>query len=110
MERTGHGEAYEPVRWNSGDEVGRGAGVDRYRRANILDVAVCTYPFILPFFIPTVLASSMTAGVDGMPRLTPWDAGGSTERWRFSRVVENDELGAAVAALLYFGALLFKAL
>jgi protein-S-isoprenylcysteine O-methyltransferase Ste14 len=45
-----------------------------------------------------------------LPRLTPWDAGGSSERWRISQVVENDELGTAVAALLYFSALAFKAL
>lgn len=56
-------------------EVGGSAGVGAYRRANILDVTVCTYPFLLPFFIPTILAASMTAGVDGMPRISPWDAG-----------------------------------
>lgn len=56
-------------------EVGRNAGVGPYRRANILDVTVCTYPFILPFFIPTILAASMTAGVEGLPRISPWDAG-----------------------------------
>lgn len=55
--------------------VGSSAGVGAYRRANILDVAVCTYPFLLPFFIPTILAASMTAGVEGMPRVSPWDAG-----------------------------------
>ena len=56
-------------------EVGGNAGVGPYRRANILDVTVCTYPFLLPFFIPTILAASMTAGVDGMPRISPWEAG-----------------------------------
>jgi Na+/H+ antiporter NhaC len=56
-------------------EVGETAGIDGYRRANILDVTVCTYPFLLPFFIPTILAASMTANVAGMPRLSPWDAG-----------------------------------
>jgi len=45
-----------------------------------------------------------------LPRLTPWPGGKSSERWQFSRVVENDELGAAVAALLYLGALALKAL
>jgi Na+/H+ antiporter NhaC len=55
--------------------VGESAGVGPYRRANILDVAVCTYPFLLPFFIPTILAASMTAGIAGMPRVSPWDAG-----------------------------------
>ena len=56
-------------------EVGASAGVSAYRRANVLDVAVCTYPFVLPFFIPTILAASMTAGAANMPRLSPWDAG-----------------------------------
>lgn len=56
-------------------DVGEHAGVGPYRRANILDVTVCTYPFLLPFFIPTILAASMTADVAGMPRVSPWDAG-----------------------------------
>ncbi len=56
-------------------QVGEAAGVGAYRRANILDVAVCTYPFLLPFFIPTILAGSMTGSVDGMPRVPPWAAG-----------------------------------
>ena len=43
------------------DETGRAFGIDRYRRANILDITVCTYPFLLPFFIPTILVSSTTA-------------------------------------------------
>ncbi|MDA0327541.1 MAG: hypothetical protein O2958_00815 [Gemmatimonadetes bacterium] len=56
-------------------DVGESAAVGAYRRANILDVAVCTYPFLLPFFIPTILVASMTAGVPGMPRVSPWEAG-----------------------------------
>lgn len=55
--------------------LGEAEGVDGYRRANILDVAVCTYPFLLPFFIPTILAASMTAGLADAPRVSPWDAG-----------------------------------
>jgi Na+/H+ antiporter NhaC len=56
-------------------DVGAAAGIGPYRRANILDVAVCTYPFLLPFFIPTILASSMTAGAADMPRVSAFDAG-----------------------------------
>lgn len=56
-------------------DVGESSGVGAYRRANILDVTVCTYPFLLPFFIPTILAASMTAGFADMPRLSPWTAG-----------------------------------
>lgn len=58
-------------------ETGTRLGIGRYRRANLLDVTACTLPFLLPFFIPTVIAASTTAAGDagGMPRLGPWDAG-----------------------------------
>lgn len=56
-------------------EVGEASGVGPYRRANILDVTVCTYPFLLPFFIPTILAAALTADVAGMPRISPWSVG-----------------------------------
>ena len=55
-------------------DLGEQAGVSKYRRANLLDVTVCTYPFLLPFFIPTVLASALTGGAD-LPRISPLDAG-----------------------------------
>ncbi len=57
--------------------TGESAGIGPYRRANLLDVTVCTYPFLLPFFIPTILAASLTAG-DGattLPRVSPFEAG-----------------------------------
>ena len=56
-------------------DVGEAAGIEPYRRANILDVVVCTYPFLLPFFIPVVLAASLTSGAGDMPRLSPWNVG-----------------------------------
>ena len=58
-------------------EAGEAIGLSAYRRANILDVTVCTYPFLLPFFIPTILAASTTVGYEafGMPRLSPWTIG-----------------------------------
>ena len=55
--------------------TGEAAGIGAYRRANLLDVTVCTYPFLLPFFIPTVLAGALTADVAGMPRLPALEAG-----------------------------------
>ncbi|MDX2184311.1 MAG: Na+/H+ antiporter NhaC family protein [Gemmatimonadaceae bacterium] len=63
-----------------GDVVrGRGAaaGVDGYRRANLLDLTVCTWPFLLPWFLPTILASGVTrdAATYGMPAIAPWRAG-----------------------------------
>jgi Na+/H+ antiporter NhaC len=56
-------------------EAGASFGLGRYRRANLLDVTVCTWPFLFPFFIPTILAASLTAGFEGVPRLSPWAAG-----------------------------------
>jgi Na+/H+ antiporter NhaC len=53
-------------------ETGEAYGLSPYRRANLLDITVCTYPFVLPFFIPTVLAASASASGSGfgMPRLS----------------------------------------
>ena len=58
-------------------EVGGAHGLSAYRRANLLDVTVCTYPFLLPFFIPTILAASTTAsGMSfGMPPQSPLTVG-----------------------------------
>ena len=57
--------------------IGERYGLDKYRRANILDLTVCTYPFIVPYCIPTVLAASTTssgAGA-GLPHLAPLQIG-----------------------------------
>jgi Na+/H+ antiporter NhaC len=61
--------------------VGERFGIDRYRRSNLLDVTVCTYPFLLPYFIPTILIASTTQGAEafGMPRLSALTAG----MWNF---------------------------
>ncbi len=58
-------------------ETGKRFGLSAYRRANLLDVTVCTYPFLLPYFLPTILMSSATAAgtAYGMPRLSPLDVG-----------------------------------
>jgi len=59
-----------------GRNIGERFGIDRYRRANLLDLTVCTYPFLLPYFIPTVLAASTTRGTDGaFPAISPALAG-----------------------------------
>lgn len=57
--------------------LGSAVGLSRYRRANLLDVTVCTYPFLLPYFIPPILAGSATSSGQafGMPRVSPFDAG-----------------------------------
>jgi Na+/H+ antiporter NhaC len=58
-------------------ETGEQFGINAYRRANILDITVCTYPFLFPYFIPVILAASASAtGPDvGMPRLSPFVTG-----------------------------------
>ncbi len=58
-------------------DAGRSFGINAYRRANLLDVTVCTYPFLLPFFIPTILAASTTTGYEafGVPQLSAWTIG-----------------------------------
>lgn len=57
--------------------LGSAAGLSSYRRANILDVTVCTYPFLLPYFIPPILAAGATVSGEayGLPRLSPWSVG-----------------------------------
>jgi len=57
--------------------IGEKFGLDKYRRANLLDLTVCTYPFIVPYCIPTVLASSTTiSGAEaGLPHLAPLQIG-----------------------------------
>jgi Na+/H+ antiporter NhaC len=57
--------------------AGERFGVSRYRRANLMDITVCVFPFILPYMIPTILASSTTAaGAEfGMPRLGAFPVG-----------------------------------
>jgi Na+/H+ antiporter NhaC len=71
-------------------EVGARAGLGPYRRANLLDMTVCTFPFILPYFIPTILASSASASGEthGMPRVPPLDAGlMNTYAWALAATV-----------------------
>ncbi len=58
-------------------QTGEQLGVGPTRRANLLDTTVCTYPFLLPWFIPTILAASLTASgsATGMPRLGAMQVG-----------------------------------
>jgi Na+/H+ antiporter NhaC len=57
--------------------TGAAAGLSPYRRANLLDMTVCTWPFLLPYCVPTILASSSSgAGAPyGLPRVSPLQAG-----------------------------------
>lgn len=58
-------------------DLGARAGVSAYRRANLLDLTVCVWPFLLPWFLPTILASGATnLGAGGvLPRLSPFAIG-----------------------------------
>jgi Na+/H+ antiporter NhaC len=51
-------------------QTGERFALSRYRRANLLDMTVCTWPFLLPWFLPTILAASASAGAAdyGMPQ------------------------------------------
>lgn len=57
--------------------TGERFGIHRYRRANLLDVTVCTFPFLLPYFIPVILAAGVTTGAasHGVPSVGPLAAG-----------------------------------
>jgi hypothetical protein len=54
-------------------ETGLRVGIGPYRRANLLDVTVCTWPFTLPYFLPAILAANATAAGApfGMPHVSP---------------------------------------
>ena len=58
-------------------QSGEAAGLSPYRRANLLDMTVCTWPFLLPYCVPTILASSSSASGApyGLPRVSPFAAG-----------------------------------
>ncbi len=58
-------------------QTGERFGIERYRRANLMDITVCGFPFILPYMIPTILAASTSAAGEGfgMPRLTAYEVG-----------------------------------
>lgn len=57
--------------------LGEASGVSGYRRANLLDLSVCTWPFLLPYFLPPILMAGTTASGEavGWARLSPWAVG-----------------------------------
>ena len=54
-------------------ETGQRFQISGYRRANLLDLTVCTWPFLFPWFLPPILAASTTQGAEafGMPTVAP---------------------------------------
>jgi Na+/H+ antiporter NhaC len=71
-------------------QAGERFGLDGYRRANLLDLTVCTWPFLLPYFLPTILAAGTTRseGATAMPALTAGTVGlHNTYAWALLAVV-----------------------
>lgn len=58
-------------------EAGKQMNINRYRRANLLGLVVCTFPFILPYFIPVILMANATlSGSEfGISSVSPLDVG-----------------------------------
>jgi len=59
------------------NRTGNQRKVSPIRRANILSLVVCVFPFLLPYFIPVILMANTTlAGEEfGIPAVTPLEAG-----------------------------------
>ena len=59
------------------NETGSAKGISSRRRANILSMVVCIFPFLLPYYIPVILMANTTqSGVDfGIPTVAPLEAG-----------------------------------
>ena len=72
---TTHGAATLIATGDFARTVGERFGLSPTRRANLLDLVVSVWPFVLPWFIPTILASALTQSVDGMPAVGPFQAG-----------------------------------
>ena len=58
-------------------KTGEQLGVNNIRRANLLSLIACIFPFILPYFIPVILMANMTnTGQDyQIPQVNPLDIG-----------------------------------
>lgn len=59
------------------NKTGEKLGVDKIRRANLLSLMACVFPFILPYFIPVILMANMTASGKefGIPQVGPLEVG-----------------------------------
>jgi len=71
-------------------QTGERFGIDGYRRANLLDLTVCTWPFLLPYFLPTILTASASRSGEafGMPPLAAGTVGlYNTYAWALVAVV-----------------------
>lgn len=59
------------------NRTGEDQGVSPKRRANVLSMVVCIFPFLLPYFIPVILMANTTlSGAEfDLPSVSPLDAG-----------------------------------
>lgn len=58
-------------------ETGDKMNISPRRRANLLSLVVCTFPFLFPYFIPVILMANMTKTGEeyGIPSVPPLEAG-----------------------------------
>ncbi len=58
-------------------KTGESQGIDPIRRANILSLVVCVFPFLLPYFIPVILMANTTNSGEpfGIASVAPLQAG-----------------------------------
>jgi Na+/H+ antiporter NhaC len=59
------------------NKTGEKSNINPIRRANILSLTTCVFPFLLPYFIPTILVANTTASGQeyGIPSVAPLQAG-----------------------------------
>lgn len=59
------------------NKTGTKMGIPPKRRANLLSLVVCVFPFLLPYFIPVILMANMTSSgaAYGIPPVAPLEAG-----------------------------------
>ena len=58
-------------------KTGERLGVSKIRRANLLSLIACIFPFIIPYFIPVILMANMTKTGQGydIPQVSPLEVG-----------------------------------
>lgn len=59
------------------NKTGERMGISKIRRANLLSLVACTFPFLLPYFIPVILMTNMSHSGEefGIPSVSPLEVG-----------------------------------
>ena len=78
------------------NKTGSQKSIGSIRRANILSLVVCVFPFLLPYFIPVILTANMTAsGAEfGIDSVAPLQAG-------FNNFIAWALFGMVILAVLF---------